>query len=50
MNQTRYEKKRNEMYSAYQIALEMENMDEATRLFKEYEHYKAAAEREGVKR
>lgn len=39
MNQAWYEKKRNEMYSAYQIALEMDKPDEAARLFKEYETY-----------
>jgi hypothetical protein len=34
-----YEKKRDEMYRAYQAALEMEELDEAERLFKEYENY-----------
>lgn len=34
-----YVKKRDEMYRAYQVALEMEELDEAERLFKEYETY-----------
>ena len=34
-----YVKKRDEMYRAYQAALEMEELDEAERLFKEYENY-----------
>jgi len=34
-----YVKKRGEMYRAYQAALEMEELDEAERLFKEYETY-----------
>lgn len=38
-NNERYVKKRDEMYRAYQAALEMEELDEAERLFKEYENY-----------
>lgn len=38
-----YAKKRDEMYRAYQAALEMEELDEAQRLFKEYENYKRLA-------
>ena len=34
-----YVKKRDEMYRAYQAALEMEELDKAARLFKEYENY-----------
>lgn len=34
-----YVKKRDEMYRAYQAALEMEELDEAERLFREYENY-----------
>ena len=34
-----YVKKRDEMYRAYQAALEMEELHEAERLFKEYETY-----------
>ena len=34
-----YVKKRYEMYRAYQAALEMEELTEAERLFKEYETY-----------
>lgn len=37
-------RKRDEMYRAYQAALEMEELDEAKRLFKEYETYKAMVE------
>ena len=36
---TFYERKRDEYYRAYQAALEMEDMQEAERLFKEYENY-----------
>ena len=39
MNKEWYVKKRDEMYHAYQAALEMEELDEAERLFKEYETY-----------
>lgn len=38
-----YAKKRDEMYLAYQVALEDEDMQEAERLFKEYESYKKMA-------
>jgi hypothetical protein len=38
-----YTKKRDEMYLAYQVALESEDMQEAERLFKEYEAYKKMA-------
>ena len=34
-----YVKKRDEMYRSYQAALEMEELDESERLFKEYENY-----------
>ena len=34
-----YVKKRDEMYRAYKAALEMEELHEAERLFKEYETY-----------
>lgn len=34
-----YVKKRDEMYRAYQAALEMEELDEAERLYREYENY-----------
>lgn len=34
-----YAKKRDEMYHAYQAALELEEMDKAEQLFKEYERY-----------
>lgn len=34
-----YIKKRDEMYRAYQAALETEELAEAERLFKEYERY-----------
>ena len=34
-----YATKRDEFYRAYQAALEMEEMTEAERLFKEYERY-----------
>lgn len=34
-----YATKRDEFYRAYQAALEMEEMSEAERLFKEYERY-----------
>lgn len=34
-----YEKKRDEMYRAYQAALEMEDLDKAQRLYGEYETY-----------
>ena len=36
---TWYAKKRDEMYRAYQAAIEMEEMDIAEQLFKEYERY-----------
>lgn len=34
-----YAVKRDEMYRAYQSAIYMEEMDDAERLFKEYERY-----------
>ena len=39
MNKAWYAAKRDEMYRAYQAAIEMEEMEEAERLFKEYERY-----------
>lgn len=39
MNKAWYAAKRDEMYRAYQAAIEMEEMSEAERLFKEYERY-----------
>lgn len=39
MNNEWYVKKRDEMFRAYQAALEMEELHEAERLFKEYENY-----------
>ena len=38
-NKVWYASKRDEMYRAYQAAIEMEEMEEAERLFKEYERY-----------
>lgn len=38
-----YTQKRDEYYRAYQAALEMEEMEEAERLFSEYENYKRMA-------
>ena len=43
MSNNWYETKRDEMYRAYKAALEMEELDEAQRLFKEYENYKRLA-------
>ena len=40
---TYYERKRDEYKAAYQTALEIEDMEEAERLFKEYETYKKMA-------
>jgi hypothetical protein len=40
MNQTWYEKKRDEMYRAYNAALECDDMELAESIFKEYETYK----------
>lgn len=39
MNKAWYAAKRDEMYRAYQAAIEMEEMEEAELLFKEYERY-----------
>lgn len=36
---TWYAKKRDEMYRAHRAAIEMEEMDTAEKLFKEYERY-----------
>lgn len=38
-NKAWYAAKRDEMYRAYQAAIEMEEIEEAERLFKEYERY-----------
>lgn len=38
-NKAWYAVKRDEMYRAYQAAIEMDEMEEAERLFKEYERY-----------
>lgn len=38
-NKVWYAAKRDEMYRAYQAAIETEEMEEAERLFKEYESY-----------
>jgi hypothetical protein len=40
---TYYARKRDEMYLAYQAAIDAEDMQEAERLFKEYETYKKMA-------
>jgi len=42
-NKSWYAVKREEMYRAYQAAIEMEEMKEAERLFKEYERYASMA-------
>lgn len=42
-NKDWYAKKRDEMYRAYQAALEMEETEQAEKLFKEYENYKRLA-------
>lgn len=39
VNKAWYAVKRDEMYRAYQAAIEMEEMEGAERLFKEYESY-----------
>ena len=39
MNKPWYAAKRDEMHRAYHAAIEMEEMEEADRLFKEYERY-----------
>lgn len=39
MNNRWYATKRDEYYRAYQAAIEMEEMVEAERLYKEYENY-----------
>jgi hypothetical protein len=38
-----YARKRDEMYLAYQAAIDVDDMQEAERLFKEYETYKKMA-------
>lgn len=40
MSNNWYETKRDEMYRAYKAALEMEETEQAEKLFKEYETYK----------
>lgn len=44
MNKSWYEKKRDEMYRAYNAAIELEDMELAEAIFKEYETYKKLSE------
>lgn len=48
-NKVWYAVKRDEMYRAYQAAIEMEEMDEAQRLYAEYERYDKMASVAGAR-
>lgn len=47
-NKAWYAAKRDEMYRAYQAAIEREEMEEAERLFKEYESYAKMAKQKYI--